>query len=345
MIREGLTFDDLLLVPQYSDIESRSSIDISVQMGDLKFAHPIIPANMASIMGRDMVEAVIQSGGLAILHRFMPTEEQIEIAEDVVDYFGHKHFAVSIGIKPSDKEMVKRFYDVGVRIFCIDIAHGDSKHCVEMSSWIKSQYPGVFLIAGNVATGVGAERLWRAGADAVKVNVGAGSLCTTRIQTGNGVPQMTALMNVSAMRLALSMNGAAGRGPILNKPMYIIADGGCKNVGDVVKSLCFADMVMTGNLFAGVMETPGKVIHINGIAHKEYVGSSTHKTNHIEGVEAWVPCKEKFSDVLAKILEGLRSGMSYQNAHNLQELQDNPEFVRITNAGWIESNVHDVVIK
>jgi IMP dehydrogenase len=131
---------------------------------------------------------------------------------------------------------------------------------------------------------------------------------------------------------------------IINKPIYIIADGGIKSAGDMVKALCFADMVMVGNLFAGCEETPGKKMVINGVAYKEYIGSSTHKANHIEGVAAMVPYKGYYRQVLTKLLEGLRSGCSYQGAHNLKELQDNPIFVKITNSGLKESHPHDVVL-
>jgi IMP dehydrogenase len=346
MIHEGLTFDDVLLVPQHSTVESRSEVDISVKWGGYRYEHPIIPANMKTVTGEEMTRAIIKSGGLAILHRFMEPNEQVAIVRKIFDDHGNEQFAVSVGIKPHDREMVERFWHEGVRIICIDVAHGDSKQTVEMTSWIKKTRPDMFVIAGNVATGPAAERLWRAGADAVKVGVGPGSLCTTRIETGNGVPQLTALMNVSIRRLAMSMTHSEhADGPTLNKPMYIIADGGIKDAGDIVKALCFADMVMIGNMFAGCEETPGKRLLIDGTSYKEYVGSSTHKTNHIEGVAALVPTKGSYNSVLTKLLEGLRSGCSYQGAHNLQQLKDNPEFVRITNAGLRESHPHDVLIK
>lgn len=170
-IKDGLTYDDLLLVPQYSDIDSRSDVDLGVSINGLQFKHPLIPANMQSITGEKMAEVVIKSGGLAILHRFMPFEEQL----DIVDRLGSRvlnvmdYLAVSIGIKYEDKLNIKRFYDIGVRIFCIDIAHGDSKHAIEMTQWIRDHYEKAIIIAGNVATGSGATRLWKAGADVVKV--------------------------------------------------------------------------------------------------------------------------------------------------------------------------------
>jgi len=356
-IKEGFCFDDVLLIPQHSTVKSRSFVDISVKWGALHYEHPIIPANMQTVAGKEMVKAVIKSGGLAILHRFMPEIEQLQIAEEIFDDHGNEHFAVSIGVKPQDGEMAYKFRKAGVRIICIDIAHGDSEQCVEMTQWIKKNLPDMFIIAGNVATGSAAERLWRAGADAVKVGVGNGSLCTTRIETGNGVPQFTALVDVAETRTSLMLEPIRWKNQSLSgkismlkptpidSPMYIISDGGLKSAGDCVKALAFADMVMIGNLFAGCEEAPGKRIVIDGVSYKEYVGSSTHKTNHIEGVAALVPTKGSFNSILTKLLEGIRSGCSYQGTHNLKELQENPTFIRITNAGLKESHPHDVILK
>lgn len=346
MIREGLTFDDVLLVPQHSTVESRSKVDISVKWGCLHFEHPVIPANMKTVTGDEMALQIIKSGGLAILHRFMDHKEQVQIAEKIVTDHGNENFAVSIGVKQADKEMIAQFRHVGVRMVCIDIAHGDTNQCTDMISWIKSKHPDMFVIAGNVATGEAARRLWKAGADVVKVGVGPGSLCTTRIETGNGVPQLTALMDVAEVQRQLNELERTRTYPGEKKRIYpFIADGGIKSAGDIVKALCFADMVMVGNLFAGCEETPGIRKIIGGASYKEYVGSSTYKTNHIEGVAALVPTKGSYKSVLNKLLEGLRSGCSYQGAHNLTELKDNPAFIRITNAGLKESHPHDVIIK
>lgn len=337
-IREGLTFDDVLLVPKYSKIDSRSIVDISVNIGFRTFLHPIIPANMQSVTGEKMADAVIKSGGLAILHRFMPIEEQLEIIGRLSnnDLLSHSlnNLAVSVGVKENHHEDIKKFFDKGIKIFCIDIAHGDSKYAINMTEWIRDKYPQSLIISGNVATGNGAKRLWEAGADIVKVGIGPGSLCTTRIETGNGVPQLTALIDVADFKNTF----------FRSQDKYIIADGGIKNAGDIVKALCFADMVMTGNIFAGCVETPGTILSITGKSYKEYRGSSTHKANHIEGVVAIVPTKGKYKNILEKLLEGLRSGCSYQGAHNISELKDNPEFIKITNAGLIESKPHDIII-
>lgn len=348
MIREGLTFDDVLLVPQYSDIGSRSrDVDISISVCGRNFKHPVIAANMQTITGEEMALAIIKLGGLAILHRFMPIEEQLKIVKNLTEDAKNthhdvaNHLAVSVGVKPNDRENIFRFYDAGVRTFCIDIAHGDSEHCLDMIKWIKGTHPGALVIAGNIATGEGARRLWSAGADIVKVGVGPGSLCTTRVETGNGVPQLTAIMDVAEAQRQLRELERTKQG---QREFPFIADGGIKEAGDVVKALCYADMVMLGNVFAGCQETPGATRTINGISYKEYVGSSTHKTNHVEGVSALVPCKGSYESILTRVLEGLRSGCSYQGVRNLADLKDNPAFIRITNAGLKESHPHDVIL-
>lgn len=345
MIREGLTFDDVLLVPQHSTIESRSQVDISVQWGGLKYNHPIIPANMKTITGLEMAREIKKSGGLAIIHRFMPIREQMDIFTELTHSIEDcKNIAMSVGVKDEDRITTSLFHNLGVRVICVDVAHGDSQLCVNMVSWIKATYPDIFVIAGNVATGSGARRLWEAGANVVKVGVGPGSLCTTRIETGNGVPQLTALMDVQEVQRELLLRDKA-RGNNSKRTYPFISDGGIKSAGDIVKCLCFADMVMIGNLFAGCEETPGEVRIIDGISYKEYVGSSTHKTSHVEGVAALVPSKGSYKHLLTRLLEGLRSGCSYQGAHNLDELKDNPTFIKITNAGLKESHPHDVILK
>ena len=360
-IREGLTFDDVLLVPRHSKINSRSNVDTSIVLPKgFKFSHPIIPANMKTVTGFEMAKAVADSGGLAILHRFMPLEEQLDIAnkfvlmsqDGPVDYV--RHVSYSIGVKKEDYEAVKAFAQVGcAKILCVDIAHGDSDMCLKMCEFISKEYPEVLLIAGNVATAAGARNLWDAGADVVKVGIGPGSLCTTRVETGNGVPQLTALMDIWESKLwsttkhdlLKEMWPDIELKNKIKKPVAVIADGGIKNAGDCVKALCFADMVMAGNAFAGAVESPGMSIQIDGKFYKEYVGSSTHKTNHVEGVAAIVPTKGRFQDILTRMMEGIKSGCSYQGCNNLNELKENPEFVKITNAGLKESHPHDVVVK
>lgn len=719
-IVDALTFDDVLLIPKYSDIESRSSIDLSVSLPKgIKLKHPIVPANMKTICGYEMAEAAYNTGGMALLHRFMPIEEQFIIAQKIGKLEnGFNHIGFSIGVKKEDYAIVDKFASLGVKILVIDIAHGHSKLCVDITKYILQKYPNIFLIAGNVATGEGARMLWKAGADMVKVNIGAGcfaagtkvlmsggfykniediaindyvinkngkpvkvlnafstgtkkvlkivnnsfyketyatpdhqfwvgdystisnisqvgyknvldkqsktipksskykwktikevnndtflfpkniqfnmpetfeiilnkrisgnglsensntyekinmtpsydlgyifgtflgdgnamtatikngtsnigavqwyfgineenivnkltqsiknifnrdvkitkkdnifvvklhlkpladfltkwgkseekhlpneylisnkeylkgikdglidsdgnveksgrtgftntseklielfgiisfilegglpisqkkkisignlknanidnfnqayqsrilmnidyrltndyfivkkmfieetnievpvyditvdcdthsfiannmivhnSLCTTRVETGNGVSQVSALNDVWDAKQSLQKE--------IGRPIFVMADGGCVSNGDFVKSLCFSDLVMTGRLFAGSEETPGENMTIDGATYKNYVGSSTHKTNHKEGVEALVKATGRVKDILNKSFESIRSGLSYQGCRNLSDLKIDPRFVRITAAGLKESGAHDVIV-
>lgn len=329
IIKESLTFDDVLLEPQYSDIETRSGVSLFINICGLKFSHPIIPANMKTITGKEMCEKTIESGGLAILNRFISIDEQLNITNYIINKFGNNNFAISVGIKEEDKNNLKLFIDKNVKIFCIDIAHGDSLNCINMIKYIK-KLGDYIVIAGNVATGNGAERLWRAGADIIKVGVGSGSLCTTRIETGNGKPQLSSLIEIAEVSKRLQLE--------FNKKFSFISDGGIKNSGDIVKALLFADMVMIGNMFSGCDECPCNLVNMNGKLYKEYAGSSTYKTSHIEGVVTMVPYKGAFNNILTKILEGIKSGLSYQGCRNLTEVKDNPILIKISNAGLIESH-------
>lgn len=360
-LTDGLTFDDVLLQPKYSTIKSRSEVDLTVKLSKgLSFNLPVVPANMKTISGKEMVKCIADIGGLAILHRFMSPEEQLNIANEFVlmsqngniDYT--KYIGYSVGVKKEDYGMIDAIVKIGLaKILCIDIAHGDSEHCVAITKYISEKYPGVFLIAGNVATAEGAKRLWEAGADCVKVGVGPGSLCSTRIETGNGVPQLTALSEVLNMKNTLKhqtriydkyQSQFVDILPTITKQIFIIADGGCKNSGDLIKSLCFADLVMSGNLFSGCVETPGDILSIDGQKYKNYVGSSTHKTKHIEGVAALVSPKGPVSEVMNRLCDGIKSGCSYQGVYNLTDLKKDPQFIRMTNAGLVESHPHDVKV-
>jgi len=344
MIREGLSYDDVLLVPTYSKIKSRSLVDLSIKIIKnsvvFNFTHPIIPANMRDVVTNGLLCSSALRNGLSILHRFYPIKEQLNTIRLLKLMIGNiDNIGVSIGVKDEDRKNVHKFINVGVKIFCIDIAHGDSVMCQEMCKFISNYYPNVLIIAGNVATGEGAIRLWEAGADIVKVNVGSGSICTTRINTGNGVPSMTAIMDVAEAKKKWSKEK--------NREFYFIADGGIKNSGDIVKSLAFADMVMVGNIFAGSIETlndKSSTVIINNEEYIRYDGSSTHKSNYIEGVKSLVKKKGKFDDILNTLLEGIRSGCSYQGVDNLIDLKDNPQLIKISNSGLRESHAHDVKV-
>ena len=335
MLQEGLVFDDILLKPKYSEIKSRADVSTTIELcKGFSFNSPIIPSNMKTITGLEMAYQIYAQGGLGIIHRFMPFDEQIKMARELSHAL--KFIGFSVGVKPEDYDYVDRLVGAGVQILCVDVAHGHSLQCGEMVKYITEKYSNVLLIAGNVATGDGAGFLWRAGADIVKAGIGNGSICTTRIATGNGVPLLSTLMEIKSEKTFFEKE--------LNRQLFVMSDGGCKAAGDIVKALCFADMVMTGNLFAGCSETPGDVLEIDGKLYKQYVGSSTHRGNHIEGVRSIMPIRSGVFEVMKELLDGVKSGCSYQGVSCVKDLQRNPQFIRQSGAGLRESNHHDVKV-
>jgi len=264
------------------------------------------------------------------------------------DELGRLRVGAAVGTGPDTKDRVDALVSVGVDVIAIDTAHGHSKRVLETVEFIKSTYPNLEVIAGNVATAEGALDLIKAGADAVKVGVGPGSICTTRIVAGVGVPQLTAI------RWAYEVAKEYG--------VPIIADGGIKYSGDIVKALAMgASSVMLGNLLAGTEEAPGETVYYQGRAYKVYRGMGSlgammsrrsadrygqEKMEKFvpEGIEGRVPYRGRLSDVIYQLVGGLRSGMGYVGAKNLEELRQRAKFVRITWAGYKESHVHDVQI-
>ncbi|WPM32622.1 IMP dehydrogenase [Hydrogenobacter sp. T-2] len=264
------------------------------------------------------------------------------------DEFGRLRVGAAVGTGPDTMERVSALVSVGADVIAVDTAHGHSKRVIETVEKIKSHYPDLQVIAGNVATKEGTLDLIKAGADAIKVGVGPGSICTTRIVAGVGVPQLT------AVRWAYEVAIEYG--------VPIIADGGIKYSGDIVKALAMgASSVMLGNLLAGTEESPGETVYYQGRAYKVYRGMGSlgammsrrsadrygqEKLEKFvpEGIEGRVPYRGRLSDVIYQLVGGLRSGMGYVGARNLEELRQKAKFVRITWAGYRESHVHDVQI-
>lgn len=348
-ITPGYTFDDLLLVPKHSDIKSRQDVDLSVDLGkNVKLEIPIISANMRSVSGPEMVATIASMGGLGVLHRFndqlhdhlLNYKKALQKTWDIWDDCKHANISFSVGVQQSDKEIVDILIneEIGVddltQIVCVDVAHGDSTLCASMTEYIAKKYPEVLLIAGNVATASGAELLYNSGANVIKLNVGNGSLCTTRIKTGNGVPTLTAISDIHEWRIKNNI-----------KDVKLICDGGMRNSGDITKALVFTDAVMLGNLLAGTDEAPGDVITTEQGKFKQYAGSSTHKTNNVEGVTALTKYKGSVKYIIEDLIQGIQSGCSYQGVSNLNDLKNEPQFVSISNAGLIESHPHDVLVK
>lgn len=329
----GYTFDDVLLVPKHSKINSRSEIDLSVKFPKgLKLRLPLVSANMKSVTGVTMARTVARLGGLALLHRFDDYEQVVQsFCEANIPEITFGAVGASVGIHEWDFKLAKKLYKVGCRVLCVDVAHGDHTNVVSFVKNLREKYDDLMIIAGNVATLSGAQNLWNVGADVIKVGVGSGSTCTTRIETGNGYPQLSALDNIC--------NGEFDE--TQSSPIFI-ADGGIRSAGDCVKSLCFADLVMVGNLFAGTDEAPGHIITFSGKSYKQYAGSSTHKTQHVEGVAGLVPYRGSVEDVIKHLEAGIRSGCSYQGVNKVRDLQIDPEFVIISNSGLKESHPHDI---
>jgi len=342
--KEVLSFDDVILVPGYSDLRSRKTIDTSVEVNysnnNLKFNIPIISSPMSTVTEAHMSNAMISQGGLGIIHRY----NTIEFQTKLLGYVNHRDYrAAAIGVTGDYKERLSELVKNDLSIVCIDIAHGDHIMMEEAVEFIRSEYPNLFVIAGNIATGEAYKRLSSAGAHAIRTSVGSGSICTTRIQTGHGMPTFQAKMDCQEARTEMMNNEA-------ENTAYIIADGGIKNSGDIVKSLAAgADFVMLGSMLSGTRETPGKIItnsdgkkvkRYNGMASKAAQKNWKGTYNSIEGVASYVPYKGTTSKVINEIMSNVRSGMSYSGASNLNELKDFAQFVKQTTSSHTEGNPH-----
>jgi IMP dehydrogenase len=296
---------------------------------------PIISANMDMVTEYDMAFAMHQLGGMGILHRFLPIEDQAAQARRLKEA-GVKLISASVGVGEEFKTRSKALVEAGVNIITIDIAHGHSVQMMETMKWLKDQYPEVDLIAGNMATPDAAKDLIEAGADAIKVGIGPGSMCTTRIITGCGVPQLTAV--------ALCSEVASAYG------VPVIADGGIRTSGDMVKAFAAgASTVMLGSMLSGTIETPGEIK--NG--KKQYRGMASRSAQDSwrggvpegmapEGESTQVNVKGHVKDVIHEVTGGIRSGMSYVNATSIAEIKEKALFMEMSSSGIAESRAHGV---
>lgn len=340
VIERGLSFDDVLIIPRYNKIPSRKLVNFRTKVTRRFWIDiPFLAANMDTVCESEMAIALGKLGGLGVIHRFLRINEQ---ANEVKKVKAEGLLcAAAVGLKDYE-ERVRALVEAGANIIVIDIAHGHSKRLGKVIEWVKSNFPEVDVMAGNIATKDAAEYLFTKGADAVKVGVGPGAVCTTRVMTGVGVPQVTAIMDVyEATR----------------ERIPVCADGGIKCPGDVVKAIgAGANTVMCGSVFAGTDETPGKVIEIEGKRFKEFKGmaslNATKKKLEIdndkdsriisvEGEEFLVPCKGPVENVVKKYLGGLASGMTYVGAENIDELRRKVDFIEITQSGYVESIARD----
>jgi len=334
--KEAVTYDDMLIVPQYSDITSRSDVDITSYLGHKEFALPIIASPMDTVSETQMALTMSRAGGLAVLHRYNTITEQQEMAKEVVNYTDWAgQVSAAIGVTGDYLERAEALIAVGTDILCVDVAHGHHSLMKKALTTLREAFGNhVYIIAGNVCTLEGINDLADWGANAVRCNIGGGSICSTRIVTGHGLPGLQTIFDCART----------------DREVAIIADGGIKSSGDIVKALAAgADFVMCGSLLAGTTESPGKIISLpNNIRVKEYRGMASSdaqldwrkKSSTPEGVASYVPFKGSVTDILTDLEGGIRSGLSYTGAHNLTEMRHKVEWARQTTAGNHESNAH-----
>lgn len=359
--KDALTFDDVLLVPQYSEI-TPDMADVSTKLTNtFKMNVPFLSAAMDTVSEHKLVTALALAGGLGIIHKNMSIADQAKEIEMVKNYeFDNEKYkrvlidkkgrlcvGAAIGVTADMMDRVHALMDAGVDVFVLDSAHGDSKNIINAIKKLRLEYPSMELIAGNVATYEGALDLMKAGASAVKVGMGPGSICTTRIIAGIGVPQLQAVMDCA--RASKEMN------------VPIIADGGIKYSGDVVKALAAgANTVMLGGLFATCEEAPGDIYESNEKKYRTYRGMGSieamakgstdryfqtdHKKFVAEGVQGIVEVKTTVEELVFQLIGGLKAGMGYCGSKDIPTLQEKGTFIKITNNALLESHPHDISI-
>ena len=364
-VKEGLTFDDVLLIPAESHVLP-NEVNLHTELApNLKLKIPLISAGMDTVTEGAMAIAMALQGGLGVIHKNMSINAQAgevanvknvivpsDVSKAAVDENNRLLVAAAIGVTSDTFERAEALLENGADAIVIDTAHGHSAGVLRKIKEIRDHFPNVTLIAGNIATGDAARALFDAGVDVVKVGIGPGSICTTRVVAGVGVPQITAIYD------------AATAAREYHKP--IIADGGVKYSGDIVKALTAGgNAVMLGSMLSGTTEAPGEIFESDGEKYKTYRGMGSvgamaqahgssdryfqggvNEANKLvpEGVEARVEYKGDVSDIIFQIIGGLRSGMGYVGASTISELIENAQFVKITNAGLRESHPHDVQI-
>jgi len=333
----ALSLDDVLLVPQYSDV-SLDEVDVSTRVTRrLRLAIPIISSPMDTVTGRAMALKLAELGGLGVLPRNMELGEAVSIVREARE----RGLPVAAAVGPFDDERVRALVDAGVSMIVVDSAHGHSRNVIEATKRYKDH--GVDVMSGNVVTAEGARALIDAGADALRVGIGSGHACTTREVAGVGVPQLTAVAWVAEVARE------AGVG--------VVADGGVEKPAHIVKALAAgADAVMLGYLLAGTDEAPGEVVEIGGKRYKPYrgmgsrgaleAGSARYGTfkRVPEGVEGYVEYRGPLAQVVDVLVSSLKQGMGYVGARNLEELRRRAVFVRITNMGLYESSPRGMLV-
>jgi IMP dehydrogenase len=332
MERTALTYDDVLLIPSYNHYESRRVVDTSMKdrSGTLQLGLPVLTSNMDTVTEHEMANFIARHGGAGVLHRFLSVERNVEEYK-----LSPPNTFVSVGTSDAELARAEALRDAGAQYFCIDVAHAHAKYVGKTLKRLREMLPEACIMAGNIATYAGGDYLASCGADMLKVGIGAGSVCSTRIKTGFGVPMLTAIQECARVDRS------------------VVADGGIRHPGDIVKALAFgADFVMLGGMLAGTRPTPGPVItKEDGTKMKVYRGMASREVQEevigpmpewktAEGIALEVPYREDEELIIADLIGGLRSGMTYGGSVNIPELQRKLNYILITQAGVIESYPH-----
>lgn len=354
-MRNSLTYDDIQLVPQYSNIPTRTQIKLHTLVSRrYGLLNPIVASPMDTVCGLEMAYKMFKLGGVGCIHRFNSIEEQSNIVKElyhriyseewggqfeswgvmVDDWHSeipHIPIMASIGVSESDKDRAKSLVDSGCNIIVIDVAHGHHKNVEKMLMWCKNNLDDkVDIIAGNIATKEAAQELESWGADGLRVGIGGGSLCTTRVKTGFGVPNVSCIEDITSV----------AKTPVM-------ADGGIRSSGDISKALAIgASSVMLGSLIAGTDEAPGQIVETPKGLYKRYRGSAsletkvTHgqQTRNVEGESTTIPYKGGVKFIVNGLIDGVKSALSYGGAKSLEDF--NPPYVKVTNSGINEAKPH-----
>ncbi|WP_227375747.1 guanosine monophosphate reductase [Haladaptatus halobius] len=340
-IRTGLSYDDVLLIPQRSPVDSRSDVSLSTRLTpDLDLEAPLLSAPMDTVTEANLATELSEMGGLGTIHRFLSVDEQAGQVRAVKEAGGRVGAAVGI-----DEEFVDRAeatLEAGADCVMVDVAHGHMERCLDAVSRLDRGFPDAELVAGNVVTPEAVEDLYSAGADCVKVGVGPGSHCTTRRVAGAGVPQLTAVDDCAETARDLGIT--------------VVADGGIRTSGDAVKALMAgADTVMLGSFFAGTAEAPGETVTVDGRRFKRSRGMASTAANENrtdkdltpdadEGIAGLTEYTGPLADEVATFLAGVRSGLSYCGGHDIEAARENAEFVRVAPGAREREGAHSVFV-
>lgn len=348
MFDEYLTFDDVLLLPNYSEVTPSKTDVAAILTKTIKLAIPLVSSPMDTVTESALAESLALEGGIGIIHRNLRIDAQ---AKQIAAVKSKKMLVGgALGVGEDFENRLKAVVGAKADVVVIDSSHGHTKHVIAATAAMKKKYPRLAVIAGNIATAEGAEALIKAGADCIRVGMGPGSICTTRVMSGMGVPQLSAVMNCVT---------------VANKyGIPVMADGGIRASGDIVKALAAgATTVMLGSIFASCDEAPGEVVMLDNRKYKYYRGMGSiaamkkgaaerygqkyeGRPSRLvpEGIEGLIPYKGKLNYVVHQLVGGIRSGMAYLGAKTIPELQEKARFIRVSHAALIESHPHSIKV-